>query len=411
MKVLILTRSYPNFNRSATTLCTKRLIDCMAKQSDFEVHCLCYQLNGEKLEDNIGGINIVRVEKTPWMVLLGLLEKQPKIQNILLKIQKLITIFFFPCIDPFMYLRYKTCANNLVQSNNYDIIIAEHHGYITLMTGYALKTKYPNIKYYPVLWDPILGQTKPAFLPHWYVDKRILECENKVNYAADKIFSIKAAERIYENYTDTAGNKRFFFDIPSILPPISASPTEYQSLIKKGKINIIFSGLLGVPNRDPKYIVSLMNMTSMAEQINLLFFSRGLKESEKDAMQKSFKGNIVFHNYIPLNDLYSIYSQSDYLLNISHTNANMTPSKIFEYMSYGKPIISVFITEGDAAKQYLDQYPESLVIDQKCNKDVNIRSLEIFLSKKHENVSFDVVRELFPMNTPDKFVEILRSLN
>lgn len=79
-------------------------------------------------------------------------------------------------------------------------------------------------------------------------------------------------------------------------------------------------------------------------------------------------------------------------------------------MSYGKPINSVFITDGDAAKQYLDQYPESLVIDQKCNKDVNIRNIEIFLSKKHEDVNFDVVQKLFPMRTPEKFVEILRSL-
>ena len=68
-KVLFLTESYPDFLRSATILCTKRLIECMAMQSDFEVHCLCTQQSGDFLEESVKNVRVHRVRKTPWKLM------------------------------------------------------------------------------------------------------------------------------------------------------------------------------------------------------------------------------------------------------------------------------------------------------------------------------------------------------
>ena len=409
-KVLFLTESYPDFLRSATILCTKRLIECMAMQSDFEVHCLCTQQSGDFLEESVKNVHVHRVRKTPWKLFYDYLNNQPELQNFILKIQKVLTIPFFPCRDLFMLQRYKRKAISLYLKHHYDIVIAEHHGYNTLMTGCYLKEKFPLVKYYPVLWDPILGQTKPTFLPDRYIDNHILKCENRVNKAADMVFSIQAAKRIYEKINDTARNKRIYYDIPSVLPPEQEKPTKYLSLIKKGYINVTFSGLLGIPSRDPSYIINILNQTSLAERINILFFSKGLSKKDQQKLSDSFKGSIVFHEYIPLGELHTIYRHSDFLLNISHINANMTPSKIFEYMSYGKPIISTYFTNGDAAKKYLDIYPESIVINQQESEEENINKMEKFLVSNHPIVEFKIVQELFSLNTPEKFVEILREL-
>ena len=45
---------------------------------------------------------------------------------------------------------------------------------------------------------------------------------------------------------------------------------------------------------------------------------------------KDFKVRKVVHDYIPLNVLHTLYLHADYLLNISHVNPSMVPSKIFE---------------------------------------------------------------------------------
>ena len=410
-RVLFISLSYPNFSSSASVLCTKRLIDCMAKSSEFEVHCLCTKLSDEGNEEIIDNVMVHRINKTIFKKIIDSCYKYSMIQDTLIKIQKILTFPLFPCRDPFMLRRYKQKAKNLYKKHQYDIVIAEHHGYNTLMTGYILKQLFPSIKFYPVLWDPILGQTKPNFLPERFVDIRIEDCENKINYSADKIFSIKAAQGIYShNNMDSAKDKRIYFDIPGILPPEPEVSTKYLSLIKTGYINITYSGLLGKPSRDPEYIIDILNKTSFVKKVNIIFLSKGLSDKEKNNLKQKFKGNIMFHHYIPITELHTLYKHSDYLLNISHSNANMTPSKIFEYMSYGKPIISTFITENDAAKQYLDLYPEAIVIDQNTNKLDNIKKLEKFMSQTHEFVEFKKVKTLFPLNTPDTFVKIITNL-
>ena len=409
-KVLFLTKSFPGFSKSASVLCTKRLIESMATDSNYEVHCLCTKGKNENYEDFCRGVYIHRVKKTLWKNYYDSKDNNPKLQSILLKIQKLLTFLIFPNIDPFMLRTYNKFAIYLQKKFSYDIVIAEHHGYTTLMTGNILKQRFPQIQFYPILWDPILGQTKPNFLPEWFVDKRISSLEDITNKTADNIFSIQAAKSIYSDITDTSYGKRVYFDIPGILPPHIGVETKYMSLLNKGFINITFSGLLGAPLRDPAYIIRLLNSTSFANKINVIFFCKGIKKHEMHSLKDTFKGNIHFHSYIPIEELYTIYHHSDFLLNISNINANMTPSKIFEYMSYGKPIISSYVTDGDAAKKYLDNYPESISIDQKNNFEENVSILETFLRKNHELVTFDLVKSLFPLNSPDYFVKYISKI-
>lgn len=402
--------SYPRISGSATVLCTKRLLDCMARHMEFEVHCLCTLLEDEDIEEKIGNVRVHRVKKTIWKRCLDACSKYPKIQKGLVNIQKILTSPIFPCRDPFMLRRFKQQAKKLIEKNHYDIIIAEHHGYTTLMTGYAMKKKYSQIKFYPLLWDPILGQSRPTYLPKGYVDKCVLRTENEINTTADNIFSIQAAKGIYACNEDSSNGRRIYIDIPGIIPTDPEVPTPYLSLIREGYINIVYSGILSNRSRNPEYIINTLNKTSCSSKLNLIFFYKGLPDSETDRFKEEFKGNITFHDYIPIEDLHTLYIHSDFLLNISHVNANMTPSKIFEYMSYGKPIISTYITDGDAAKSYLDLYPEALIIDQKQNITQNVDKLEKFILSSHGHVDFETVKTLYLLNTPEAFVSVVSGL-
>ena len=101
---------------------------------------------------------------------------------------------------------------------------------------------------------------------------------------------------------------------------------------------------------------------------------------------------------------------SDVLLSIGNRDPYLVPSKLFKYMSSGKPIIHIKRGCADCCQPYLDRYPLSLVVDDVdsgCLKD----SVEEFLNhlQSIETFEFDPA-ELFPEATPLHTVEALVGL-
>lgn len=414
-KILFLTESYPNTRKSATILCTHRVMERMVQDSECEVHCLCIQYDGERFEEELNKIHVHRFKDSCWHRMYyhcsigkGLLSQ--KYFSLLMKLQKILTIPYYPCVHPIQFLLWKKAARILCQKNHFDIVIAEHHGYNTLMTGCYLKKAFQTMKFVAMLWDPVKGQIQTVKLPKAYTEKRINAQENILAVCADRIISTLSMKSYYDIHGDVAQNKRIYLDIPGVIAPDDEVQTDYLALLKPRYINIVYSGIIGAPQRDPIKFLEILNMQKEVDRINLIFFCKGVSSLEQERWRKVFKGEICIHDYIPLQELHTVYRHADYLLNVSDINANMTPSKIFEYMSYGKPIISTYTTDGDAAKRYLDEYPEACVIDQKEDILSNVLKLEKFLSYVHVPVSFEMVRNLFPMNTSEQFVEYIRCL-
>ena len=56
--------------------------------------------------------------------------------------------------------------------------------------------------------------------------------------------------------------------------------------------------------------------------------------------------------------------EADVLINIGSSVDTMVPSKIFEYMATGKPIISFFRHDTEPSIHYLGHYPLTLLIKE-----------------------------------------------
>lgn len=413
-KILFLTSSYPDFRKSASVLCTHRVMEACAKQKNMEVHCLCMRYEGEKLEDYLNGIHVHRFNMTVFeRIMYSALNRTSGVSRIMYQIldrfQKIITIPLYPCITPLLLKRWKSSAISIHKKEEFEIVIAEHHGYNTLISGAYIKKKCHKVAFVPILWDPILGKNNTNKLPKAFTSKRTIDEEKYIAKYADMIISTLSMKGFYEKNIDIAKEKRVYLDIPSVLPPDEIINSNYLSLLKSGRTNIVFSGYIDA-QRDPNRILECFNTCKNVERLNILFFCKGVDEKTIKYWKEHFRGDILFHEYIPLKDLHSIYSYSDYLLNISHTNANMVPSKIFEYMSYGRPIISCYKTHGDAAKSYLELYPESCIIDLNTSVSANSEFLDRFFIQKHETVPFETVKSLFPNNTPESFVKLIENI-
>lgn len=411
-KILFLTKSYPDFRKSATVLCTHRVMEACSKCHDLEVHCICLQYPGEKLQELVNNIHVSRIpqtffENTKYKFSIDASSRSRKLFHVLDRLQKICTIPLYPCISPLQLNKWKKYAKQYCKDNQFDVVITEHYGYNTLQTGLYLKKHIPSVNYIPLLWDPIDGQVITARLPSSFTKKRIHQMENEVGNVADMIISTVAMKAYYDTHEDTSEAKRRYLDIPSVIPPEDEVETSHLELLDKDHINIVFSGYID-SHRDINPILDVLNNYNQAKKLNVVFFSKGVTYKDETYWRDNFKGNITFHGYIPLPELHTIYRHADFLLNISSINPNLIPSKIFEYMSFGKPIISAFQTDGDAAKRYLEKYPEACVIDLKMDMQHKVDATSGFLELDHEAVSFNEVARIYSDNTPGSYVETIR---
>lgn len=408
-RILFLTRSYPDTLGSATILCMHRVLNCVAESGKYDVHVLSMCYPGETFLEKVGNVTVHRMKPTSWQQMRNSFQKSRKHQKVarLMEVMtKAITIPVFPQTEPLTDRMYTREAMKLQREIGFDLVVSEHHGLTTLLAGCRMMEKYPELKHVAILWDPVKGQMATIKLPPQYTGRRI----EKVEIFAAKYTTLQISTLSMKSYHaehgDVAAEHRIYLDIPSILKPEPEVPTQSLCLLKSGYVNVVFSGLLSEYYRDARPIIRLLNMCDDAERINIIFFSRGEKEAVETEAKK-FRGTIVYHDYIPLSELHTMYRHADYLLNVSHVNPNMVPSKIFEYMSYGKPIISTFPSDGDAAQKYVSRYPEGLCIDVRSEEKGNVSALEVFLACDHNLVPFDTVKEIFKDNTPERFLEVI----
>lgn len=410
-KILFLTASYPNMRRSASVLCTHRVMECVAASGKYEVFALCFCFSRETDEEILNGIHIYRLRPSLWTQLRSRIiesRKHHRLERIVEVVQKVLTIPFYPQTEPLTFSRFYNAAMKLHRKECFDMVVSEHHGLVTLLTGCRLMRNYHEIKHVAILWDPVKGQITTSCLPSFYTGYRIEVLEKYVAKYTTLQISTLSMKEYHKLNGDYALNHRLYLDIPGILSPEPEVPTVYMNYILKGAINIVFSGLLS-DLRNPLPIISLLGKCEMADRINIVFFSMGAMDIVNEAAI-NFKGSIIYHDYIPLNELHTIYRHADFLLNVSHINAKMTPSKIFEYMSYGKPIISTYVTDGDSAQNYISRYAEGICIDLKRTETENVALLNAFLGKEHRDVPFEEVKELFKENTPERFLEVIDDL-
>lgn len=408
-RILFLTRSYPDTLGSATILCMHRVLNCVAESGKYDVHVLSMCYPGETFLEKVGNVIVHRMKPTLWQQMRNSLQKSrkhQKVARIMEVMTKAITIPTYPRTEPLTDRIYTRDAMKLQREIGFDLIVSEHHGLTTLLAGCRLIKKYHTLKHVTILWDPIKGQMATIKLPSKYTDRRINNLEIFAAKYTTLQISTLSMKSYHSQHGDVATDHRIYLDIPSILRPEPEVFTKSLNLLKLGYINIVFSGLLSEYYRDARPIIRLLNQCENAKLINILFFSRGEKEAV-EAEAKKFKGSIVYHDYIPLSELHTLYHHADYLLNVSHINPNMVPSKIFEYMSYGKPIISTYPTDGDAAQKYVSRYPDSLCIDVRGEEKNNVAALNAFLSRDHNLVPFDTVKEIFKDNTPERFLEVI----
>jgi glycosyltransferase involved in cell wall biosynthesis len=225
---------------------------------------------------------------------------------------------------------------------------------------------------------------------HTLLEKEILEYFDFVLYT--NALDIEIQKIINSSQTE------FFLMEHPLLQPLE--DTKYFC---NNKVNVSFTGSLASNVRNPKYAIKIFSkLLKSNHDLNLHFFINGYYGSKINKFFKKFQNQVIVHGQVSSEIAHTAMSDSDFLLSIGNNDINQFPSKIFEYMSTGNPIIHFTKNEEDPVNKVLEKYSNAIIIPEK-NTDLDkvTNTVEDFITrKKGTKIPFDNLKDIMPEALP-----------
>ncbi len=418
-KILIMLGSYfpkPNANG----ICTHQ-VALSLKKLGYDVHVICFKKKGDQEEDIYEGIKIHRIKMRLFFrlrfygednidTLKGKLAY--KAAMIINKIKKLLFIPFFPMTSPIFIYRYYKKAELLHSRNNFDLILSVYNPLEAIVAGAMLK-KYKKVKFGAYFLDPLTNNTKSKYVPILWQNRKGWEWEQRIYNYADVIYNLKCHEKHYQQVRyDYFRDKMKFVDIP-LLRPLNKNSIDRAACFDAQYLHWVYTGSLSTDFRDPWYAYEIFNLL-ISENRNYKFHFYSYGNCEERIMEYEEKTDhaIVRHGYVENEKVISAILSANVLISFGPANSTMIPSKIFEYMATGNPIIHFYMQDNDVCIPYYKKYPLVLMIkqDKKLLKE-NAKKVGLFIERsKGKHVEFSEIKKFFEMNTPEYTTSMIDSM-
>ena len=400
-------------SESANGICTLVVMKEMIKQG-YEVYCITNHEFRGRHQYNIDGIYYYTV--TPRLVYrISSFLIHAQISNIMRvfitktnwlinKLKLMISIFTWPWVSPLYTDRIYILAKRLCKKNNIDIIVPIYTQIDTLIAAYFIKKKQPLIYYIPYFLDSLSGGYGPRYFSSRMIIKRGLFWEQILLANANMIIAMESSRCHHEKYS--SGKKYYknftFLDLPllTIMPEKPKRNTPDNNVTK-----ILYAGSLPNGVRSPEFFLKVFACLNESSY-QLIFIGTKecaiLNEYARQDQRVKIIGRCPHHEVIEYE------KDADIFLNIGNTISSMTPSKIFEYMSLGKPIISTTPIKEDPSLAYLRKYPLSLILEESSNIKESAHNVHKFIEdNKGSDVPYEQLHTEFYVNTAEAFFHTL----
>lgn len=358
------------------------------------------EINGVKIHYVRGSMyyRTLRAEETGKFT--GIMLKLRKLQ---LKLTHLLLAFSWPNTAPLANIQFYKKACELHEKNSYDAVVAVNSPFNALHAAEKFKRKFHDVKYIAYFLDALSGGALPPYLTQKSGLHKGLKWENKLLRQADAVIVMKAHVTHLKKYSSEIqyGSRINVLDIPLIRPVPSRPSAE------DGKNHIVFVGAVNAALRNPVYVLK------MVEKIpNCVVDFYG--SVDKLALLKEFvdRGVAVVHGKVSHEEALEAEQKADFLLNIGNRNTSLVPSKIFEYISTGKPIITTCPIDNEPSLPYLREYGMCFEVYEKQEKlKENTEKLCQFIQEtRGQRVSSEFIKEHFKGNMPGSFADTLEQI-
>lgn len=415
-KILFIIQSYPS-EGSANVLCDDNVMQALLSKGKYEIHCLSYLYDGQVAEEIVNGVHVHRWERGLWWHIYTWARHHennkiaPTIQKanrVFMRIKQLVTIPIFPFYEPLVAMKYENQAIRLMEMYKFDLIIAEHNGLDTLSAGLKIKRSYKKVLYVPVFWDSLSGGFAPKYLPQKYVDYRKKKLESKVLTYADKVIMMMSHKQHIDKLWKKSSlyKKIEFLDIPYL--KIQNTINCGTKILNPRYYNIVFAGNMGM--RNPEFFFNLVDKCKRKDICICFFTAKSFHKRILD-LAKKMDIRVSVNDYLPHNELVSVLQEADLLLNFGVSNPNAVSGKVFEYIGFGKPIISTYFIDDEAVIPILSRYSNALLLDERVSLDSQIEKFEQFIREsKNKKIDSAEILKTYRNNLPETYAEFFQKL-
>ncbi|NQV51351.1 MAG: hypothetical protein HQ507_12695 [Candidatus Marinimicrobia bacterium] len=286
---------------------------------------------------------------------------------------------------------YKQLEKNNAHEN-IDTLLTINSPFPAHLAGLKFKRKYPHVRWLTFTIDPFTRASD--FSNRWLfrsLKTRIDTAEEKgVFKTADLNF---VSEEVYE--TDT----ELFAEVVDKVIPIPyllqrAEPAGGASRFAKEKINLIYTGRFYRSIRNPEYFLKIFCLMENPD-ITLHLFTFSDCDDLIDKYVNQSSGRIIRHVPVTPDQIPDILNWANILVSVGNSTTSFKPSKLFEYLATGKPILH--INQSNQHDEVLEKYPLSLqVYPGKISEiDAAVKMQQFCKAHADEQFPWETVNHIF----------------
>lgn len=296
----------------------------------------------------------------------------------------------------------------LQEKNAYDGVIAILNPLDSNIAACKFKTKYPQVPYVVFCVDTL----RKTFIEQ-HIGKKFADAfiwEKKILKSCDAYFYILSRKSDYApSRYDPYRQKLIETDMPRLKIKDTSKIPQYD--FGESGEHWVYAGSIGGPHYNPEQMIEIFKQISVTPKRILHLYTRGPEADRIAAIAKVENLNVRVHGYVDATVLESIMATADVIVSLK--TSDQISAKIFECMSYGKPVVHYSGHLDDPNAYYLHKYASGHIVRMYAeNQDAEISDLLQFLKnsigKKVD--SAELIRE-FEMSTPEysakKIIEMI----
>lgn len=276
-----------------------------------------------------------------------------------------------------------------IEVEQYDVIVPIFGNLPIAAAALEIKTKYPKKKVVIYQVDPCSSNEEyPASMR-----KELAALEEELFVASDRIITTAILfQEAQKKYSNEIRNKMIAMEFPNVVPK-SADRRPDTNAIKK----CLFTGCIYGNIRDPEYTFRLFHLLDSEICLELI----GAISSE--AKTKCEEYEIVAHGPKTLMETRSEIEKAHILVNIGNSMLNQVPSKLFEYISYGKPIVNICKNRNCPTIAYLEHYPYALSLFEEdyLLEEQRTKLISFINDNYNKEIPFEIIRNEYESSTPE----------
>lgn len=322
-------------------------------------------------------------------------------------VNKLLRLIIWPIKDVILSYNYYLAIKRTRANEHYDLIVSA----LRPIEGAVACAVSGNYVLYEL--DSITNNGDNLYGLKHMLRYRSANIERFIYKRARHIFHLQC----HYNYYETIKSRKYgrYLDKSTYVDiPYFGENKRQSDFTKANGVNIItYLGSLSIVRNTPDYSIKLFSEIAKNYSLECWFYSRGCEDKLQKA-KKQFPDLYNIMGYVSQDELYSIKDKTDFFLSIgfNHTGTvTSVPSKIFEYMTTGKPIIHILGGKNDTAIPYLEKYKNAIIVNSDDELNENVDKVKQFMETHREvRVNLNELRKVFIMNTPEYTVEKMLSL-